>query len=204
MEAWYQQCLDRNTELQGALEYQQHLQLQSSGHESSGAIVPKVANDENFPSDLNEATGTELGHPLPGKFTDSMVATGRDLLKGFRKSNGRQTVASPAKTAVRTQERRLQLTERLKAIEAPMPSIDNPHSESRINGRITKMLQASGRRLSLPGRWWNSISSSSTEATNSSTASSEDTESLTQHYCQAVEVSTRAFPNVLSPYTKLT
>lgn len=174
MEAWYQTCLNRNTELQGALE-QQQLQLQTVGH-GINQIVPQVANDENASIGQNGS---------PAKSVDSMVASGRELLKSFR-NGGRQMVVSPSKAAERTHERRRHLTERLKAIE-PSKMAENPRSEASINSRITKLLQASGRRLSLPGRWWNKLSVSS--ASTTSAVSSEDTESLTQHYCQAVEVS---------------
>lgn len=174
MEAWYQQCLDRNTELQGALEQQQQLQLQNGGHETN-QIVPQVANDEN-------ASREKLS---PAKSGDSMVASGRELLKSFR-NGGRQMVLSPTKAAKRTHERRRQLTERLKAIE-PANMVENPRSEASINSRISKLLQESGRRLSLPGRWWKKLPASTDSTTG--VVSSEDTESLTQHYCQAVEVS---------------
>ena len=184
MENWYQQCLDRNTELQEALE-QQCLQLQAAGH-NSHQVVPKTTNDENARADSNEVAPAESEKELPAKpIVDSMVLSGRELLKSFR-NGGRQTVLSPSKAAERTHERRRQLAERIKALDEPLKSVENPRSEASINIRISKILQESGRRLCLPGRWWNK---SPTAAESTSSVTPEDTESLTQHYCQAVEVS---------------
>lgn len=181
IEAWYQQCLDQNAALE-----QQCLQLQNGEH-GANRIALTAANDENTAT--NETALTERkASPIKSLGDDSMAAAGREVLKSFRNKGGRQKVASPSKAVERMHERRQHFAERLKAIDEPLKLAANPRSETSINSRISKILQESGRRLSLPGRWWKK-SSASTESADSSAISTEDTESLAQHYCHAVEVS---------------
>ena len=203
MEAWYQECLNQNQQLQLALEaqQQQHLPLPQGRQEDHRPELQYQPQSKQLdPSVLsildNNAEETSLVHhrqdDSPGK-SRAMVASGRQLLEQFR---GRK-VASPRGAAERAQERRRQTAERLKYLESSTTSsgtaLTAVSHDAGLTQRIANLIQASGRRLSLPGRWWSHVKTSSDNGdhkdTVSATVTLEQTESLTKHYCQAVEVS---------------
>lgn len=201
IEAWYKQCLERNLELESSLQQQLQLQheqqplLQNGTHhlhyENQQMVLASSAGEANGMVQYDEHSNHPSTMSLepkalsPPKPSSSMVATGRRLWEQSRAAGTRgDTTKSIASVAKRSQERQRQLSERLKSMDdtpQPLALMDSPNES---NGRITKLLQDSGRRLVLPGRWW-----AKTEESSAHDATPESTENLTKHYCRAVEVS---------------
>ena len=199
MEAWYQECLDRNHELEMALE-RYHSSAEEGGeeqqqHEHAGRLdeAEGSTNDGILPPDEKKNTDEDddddddMVYTKPAvksAATRTMVANGRLLLEEFRTvtntssgSTGRQVVTSPTKAVARAQERRRHLAETLKPLDVPV----HPLSDAGLYGRIVTLLRESGRRLSFPGHWWNP------PPTESKAVTGEEAEILTKRYCQAVE-----------------
>jgi len=192
MEVWYQHCLERNQVLEVAMEQQYQSLLQNHAHHD--ATLPVLRNDENTtPPETSNTTSIVL----PKKSTNAMVASGRRLLDDFRGKNKSEQMTDSKAIAERSHERRRQLADRLKLMDTTSattttttPSSSTalvvPTQASDTFARISKLLKESGRRLSLPGRWWKK---SDKTTDNHEPVSSEDTENLTKHFCHAVEVS---------------
>eukprot|EP00977_Amphora_coffeiformis_P002739 scaffold521_cov167-Amphora_coffeaeformis.AAC.30 len=192
MEVWYQQCLERNQVLELAMEEHNRSLLQNHAHHDT--TLPALRNDENStPPETSNNTTTMV---LPKKSANAMVASGRRLLDDFRGKNKAQQTTDPKAIAERSHERRRQLTDRLKLMDTTTTATTSvststalvvPTQASDTFARISKLLKESGRRLSLPGRWWKKKADTTNETHEP--VSPEDTENLTKHFCQAVEVS---------------
>jgi hypothetical protein len=197
VEGWYTACLARNDVWEERLLQQPQghddgagdLDYSSSSRHSERSSVDKRVHFADGDETTNGEAAPAHDGPPPNA---TMVAMGRRLLAESRGDDALLTTvssASPREIAAR----RRQWTERLVgAWESPTSGPPQPPIGDRKTG---KLLQESGRRLQLPGRWWHTttttkpLSPTDAESPSVTKPHHEATESLARHYCQAVEVS---------------